>query len=90
MKIKYGRIIKKVVFVFVHNIMNLAFYDICFINLKIEMNYSLQFQHCEISMRQIGYIVLFFFAKSGINCLNIKSDVPVKQIYTQIAYLKKC
>ena len=40
---KYARNIKKVVFVFVHYIMNIAFYDICFINLKIEINYSLQF-----------------------------------------------
>ena len=85
-----SEILKKVVFVFVHNIMNIAFYDICFINLKIEMNYSLQFQHCEFSMGGIGYIVLIFFAKFGINCLNIKSDVPVKQIYTQITYLNKC
>ena len=38
--------------------MNKAFYDICFINLKTEMKYSLQFQHREISMGQIGYIVL--------------------------------
>ena len=44
--------------VFVNNIMNKAFYDICFINLNTEMKYSLQFQHCEISMGQIGYIVL--------------------------------
>ena len=90
MKLSMPEILKKEVFVFVHNIMNIAFYDICFINLKIEMNYSLQFQHCEISNGQIGYNVLFFFAKFGINCLNIKSDVPVKQIYTQITYLKKC
>ena len=39
--------------------MNIAFYDICFIDLKTEMKYSLKFQHCEISMGQIGYIVLF-------------------------------
>ena len=56
--------------------MNIAFCDICFINLKTGMKYSLKFQHCENSMGQIGYIVLFF-AKFGINCLNIKSDVPV-------------
>ena len=74
---------------FVNNIMTIAFVDICFINLKTEMKYSLPFQHCEIPMRQIGYIVLIF-AKFGINCLNIKSDVPVKQIYTQITNLKKC
>ena len=66
MKIKYARNIKKVVFVFVHNIMNIAFYDICFINLKIEMNDSLQFQHCEISMGQIGYIVLIFLLNLGL------------------------
>ena len=58
MKIKYARNIKKVVLVFVNNIMNKASVDICFINLKTEMKYSLQFQHCEISMGQIGYIVL--------------------------------
>ena len=58
MKIKYARKIKWVVLVFVNNIMNKAFYDICFINLNTEMKYSLQFQHCEISMGQIGYIVL--------------------------------
>ena len=60
MKIKYARNIKKVVLVFVNNIMNIAFVDICFIYLKTEMKYSLQFQHCEISMEQIGYIVLIF------------------------------
>ena len=60
MKIKYARNIKKLVLVFVNNIMNIAFVDICFIYLKTEMKYSLQFQHCEISMGQIGYIVLFF------------------------------
>ena len=32
-------------------------------------------------MGQIGYIVLFF-AKFGINCLNIKSDVPVNTFCT--------
>ena len=51
---------------FVHNIMNIAFYDICFINLKIEMNYSLQFQHCEISIGQIGYNVLIFLLNLGL------------------------
>ena len=60
MKIKYARNIKKVVLVFVNNIMKIAFVDICFIYLKTEMKYSLQFQHCEISMGQIGYIVLIF------------------------------
>ena len=60
MKIKYARNIKNVVLVFVNNIMNIAFVDICFINLNTEMKYSLQFQHCEISMGQIGYIVLIF------------------------------
>ena len=60
MKIKYARNIKKVVLVFVNNIMNIAFVDNCFIYLKTEMKYSLQFQHCEISMGQIGYIVLIF------------------------------
>ena len=60
MKIKYARNIKNVVLVFVNNIMNIAFVDICFIDLNTEMKYSLQFQHCEISMGQIGYIVLFF------------------------------
>ena len=45
---------------FVNNIMTIAFVDICFINLKIEMKYSLPFQHCEISIGQIGYIVLIF------------------------------
>ena len=60
MKIKYARNIKKVVLVFVNNIMYIAFVDICFIYLKTEMKYSLQFQHCEISMGQIGYIVLIF------------------------------
>ena len=44
---------------FVNNIMNIAFCDICFINLKTGMKYSLKFQHCENSMGQIGYIVLF-------------------------------
>ena len=44
---------------FVNNIMNIAFYDTCFINLKTETKYSLKFQHCEISMGQNGYIVLF-------------------------------
>ena len=61
-----SEILKKVVFVFVHNIMNIAFYDICFINLKIEMNYSLQFQHCEFSMGGIGYIVLIFLLNLGL------------------------
>ena len=56
MKIKYAGNIKKVVLVFVNNIMNIAFVDICFIYLKTEM----KFQHCEISMGQIGYIVLIF------------------------------
>ena len=69
MKIKYARNIKKEVFVFVHNIMNIAFYDICFINLKIEMNYSLQFQHCEISIGQIGYNVLIFLLNLGLIAL---------------------
>ena len=53
-------ILKKVVLVFVNNIMNTAFVDIYIINLKTEMKYSLQFQHCEISMGQIDYIVLIF------------------------------
>ena len=44
---------------FFNNIMNIAFCDICFINLKTGMKYSLKFQHCEISMGQTGYIVLF-------------------------------
>ena len=44
---------------FVNNIMNIAFCDICFINLKTGMKYSLKFQYCEISMGQICYIVLF-------------------------------
>ena len=69
------RNIKNVVLVFVNNIMKTAFYDICFINLKTEMKYSLQFQHCEISKWQIG----FDCAKFVINCLNIKSDVPVSK-----------
>ena len=43
---------------FVNNIMNIAFYDICFIELKTEIKYSLKFQQCKISMVQIGYIVL--------------------------------
>ena len=60
MKIKYARNIKKDVLVFVNNIMKIAFVDICFINLKTEIKYSLQFHHCEISMGQIGYIVLNF------------------------------
>ena len=60
MKIKYARNIKKVVLVFVNNMMKIAFVDIYFINLKTEMKYSLQFQHCEISMGHIGYIVLNF------------------------------
>ena len=71
--------------VIVNNIMNIAFYDICFINLKKGMKYSWKFQHCEISMGQVGYIVLFF-SNFGINCLNIKSDVPVNKS-TQITYL---
>ena len=41
------------------NIMNIAFCDICFINLKTGMKYSLKFQHCEISIGQTAYIVLF-------------------------------
>ena len=45
--------------VFVNNIMSIAFCDTCFINLKTEIKYSLNLQHCEISMGQIGYIVLF-------------------------------
>ena len=45
---------------FVNDIMNIAFCDICLINLKTGMKYSLKFQHCEIYMGQIGYIVLFF------------------------------
>ena len=53
-------ILKKVVLVFVNNIMNTAFVDIYIINLKTEMKYSLQFQQCEISMGQIDYIVLIF------------------------------
>ena len=57
MKIKYARNINKVVFVFVNNIMNIAFYDICIINLKTEMKYSLQFQHCEISMGANWFIL---------------------------------
>ena len=44
---------------FVNNIMNIAFCDISFINLKTGIKYSLKCQHCEISMRQTGYIVLF-------------------------------
>ena len=47
------------------------------IDLKTEMKYSLKFQHCEISMGQIGYIVLFLL-KLGL-MLNIKSDVPVNK-----------
>ena len=35
--IKYARNIKQVALVFVNNIMNIAFYDICFINLKTEL-----------------------------------------------------
>ena len=79
-------ILKKVVLVFVNKITNIAFYDICLINLKTEMKYSLQFQHCEISKRQIG----FDFAKFGINCLNIKRDVPVNKSTQITKYLKKC
>ena len=60
MKIKYDKNIKKVVLVFVNIIMNIAFVDICFNNLKKEMKNSLQFQHCEISMGQICHIVLIF------------------------------
>ena len=44
---------------FVNNIMSIAFCDTCFINLKTEMKYSLNIQHCELSMGQIGCIVLF-------------------------------
>ena len=40
-------------------------------------------------MGQIGYIVLFF-AKFLINCLNIKSDVPVNNLHKSLTYLKKC
>ena len=65
-EIKYARNIKKVVLVFVHNIMNIAFYDICFINLKTEMKYNLQYQHCKISMGQIGYIVLISLLNLGL------------------------
>ena len=46
---------------FVSNTMNIAFYDSCLISLKKEMKYSLKFQHYEISMGQIGNIVLFLF-----------------------------
>ena len=60
MKIKNARNIKREVLVFVKNIMKIAFVDIYFIYLKTEMKYSLQFHHCEISMGQIGYIVLNF------------------------------
>ena len=60
MKIKYARNIKREVLVFVNNIMKIAFVDIYFIYLNNEMKYSLQFHHCEISMGQIGYIVLNF------------------------------
>ena len=45
--------------VFVNNIMSIAFCDTCFINLKTEMKYSLNLQHCELYMGQIGCIVLF-------------------------------
>ena len=65
-EIKYARNIKKVVLVFVHNIMNIAFNDSCFINLKTEMKYSLQYQHCKISMGQIGYIVLISLLNLGL------------------------
>ena len=41
------------------------------------------------SEEQIGYIVLFF-AKFWINCLNIKSDVPVNNLHKSLTYLKKC
>ena len=44
---------------FVNNIMSIAFCDTCFINLKTEMKYSLNLQHRELSMGQIGCIVLF-------------------------------
>ena len=44
---------------FVNDIMNIAFCDICFINLKTGMKYSLKLQHWEISRGQTGYIVLF-------------------------------
>ena len=74
---------------FVNNKINIAFYDMCFINLKTDKKYSLKYQHCEISMGQIGYIVLFF-AKFWINCLNIKSDVPVNNLHKSLTYLKKC
>ena len=74
---------------FLNNKINIAFYDMCFINLATEMKYSLKYQHCEISMEQIGYMVLFF-AKFWINCLNIKSDVPVISLHKSLSYLKKC
>ena len=44
---------------FVNNIMSIAFCDTCFINLKTEMKYRLNLQHCELYMGQIGCIVLF-------------------------------
>ena len=58
--------------VFVNNIMSIAFCDTCFINLKTEIKYSLNLQHCEISMGQIGYIVLFL--------LNLESIAYVARV----------
>ena len=48
------------------------------------MKYSMEFEYCEISSGQIGYI-----AELWINFLNVENDVPVN-IFTQITHLKEC
>ena len=53
-------ILKKVVLVSVNNIMNIAFCDICLINLKTGMKYSLKFQHFNF------FLFIFFLLGLGL------------------------
>ena len=50
------------------------------------MKYSMKFNIANYSK----WLYCFVFAKLWINCLNIKSDVPVNNKSTQITYLKEC